>query len=165
MLDPNLIAYLLAMAIRLSGLPGVAVDELPRIEILSGEALASQVCPEDARKCAAIAAQFDAESYRILVRDTLDLDDARGQSFVVHELVHVLQYRSQGGSMFETCEAALQSERAAYRTQNRFLAAMGKFGREGAALAHMQCAATQPVSVRNGGVGAEMRLEPVRNAY
>ncbi|MBL8470884.1 MAG: hypothetical protein KF778_22835 [Rhodocyclaceae bacterium] len=67
---------------------------------MSREALAAQVCPENARACDAIAAQFDPESYRILLRDALDLNDPQGQNFLLHELMHVLQYRQQGADLF-----------------------------------------------------------------
>ena len=61
-----------------------------------------------------MAAVFDSEKYRILILSTLDLKDPEDNSFLVHELVHVLQFKQQGDAGFDSCQRVVASERAAY---------------------------------------------------
>jgi len=95
-LSSELLARLLAAAIRYSALSPVDIADLPPIEQLSAPALAAKVCPDEPERCTTMAALFDTERYRIYLRDSLDPDNPMDNSFIVHELVHVLQYRKHG---------------------------------------------------------------------
>lgn len=137
-LPPELIAPLLAAAIRLSGLPAIAAADIPAVEPMDANALAAFGCPERPADCRQMAALFDLKHYRILIRDELDTGTPYGKSFIVHELVHVLQYRKTGRDV-SGCEEMLASELAAYAVQNAYLRANGIYAREGAALQFMTC--------------------------
>jgi hypothetical protein len=134
-------AYLLAAAVRLSGYPGIAIEELPVILRLPPGELAAQSCPARGEKCARVAAAFEPGDYTIYLRDTLDLEDPSDNSFLVHELVHLLQWKRDGDAVFGSCERALESEREAYRVQNAYLKQHGRLARHGHALTFASCEA------------------------
>lgn len=124
---------------RLSGYSGIAIEELPPILLLSPVELAAQSCPDRSEKCARVAAAFEPAEYVIYLRDTLDLEDPSDNSFLVHELVHVLQWKRDGDAVFGSCERALESEREAYRVQNTYLKQQGRLARYGHALTFASC--------------------------
>jgi hypothetical protein len=132
-------AYLLAAAVRLSGYPGIAIEELPPILLLPPAELSAQSCPDRSDKCARVAAAFEPGEYVIYLRDTLNLEDPADNSFLVHELVHVLQWKRDGDTVFGSCERALESEREAYRVQNAYLKQQGRLARHGHALTFASC--------------------------
>ena len=138
-LSAELLARLLTTAIRYSTLPAIDPSELPPIEQVSATALADRVCPESPERCTTIAALFDAEGYRIYLRDSLNLDDPMDNSFIVHELVHVLQYKKYGGDYFDDCQRRIASERQAYFVQNNYLGEEGIDWREGFLVNFMKC--------------------------
>ena len=144
-MPPDLLAYLLAAAVRLSGYPAIAIEELPVILRLPPAELAAQSCPKQSQKCAGVAAAFEPGEYVIYVRDSLDLEDPADNSFLVHELVHVLQWKRDGDAVFGACERALETEREAYRVQNAYLKREGRLARYGHALLFASCAGEQPV--------------------
>ncbi|MBK7664847.1 MAG: DUF4157 domain-containing protein [Sterolibacteriaceae bacterium] len=144
--DSTLLAYLLSAAASLSGYPQVAVDALPPIVRMSAAEMRRAVCDHGQNSCADMAAVFDTDGGRILLRDDLDLDSAADNSFLVHELVHVLQHRQRGGRIFAGCHETLRTEREAYAVQNRYLKREGQFLRFGEGLAFMRCADVQPAS-------------------
>lgn len=144
--DSTLLAYLLSAAASLSGYPAPAVDDLPPIVRMSVGEMRRQVCGDGQRSCANLAALFDSDGRRILLRDDLDLDNPGDNSFLVHELVHVLQHRQRGERTFAGCHETLRSEREAYLVQNRYLKREGAFLRFGEGLAFMRCADVQPTS-------------------
>ena len=146
MSDPTLLAYLLSAASTLSGYPPVPEQELPPIVFMSTVDMRREVCGDDQESCANMAAVFDSDRNRILLRNDLDLDNPGDNSFVVHELVHVLQYHQRGERIFAGCHETLQTEREAYRVQNRYLKREGQFLRFGEALMFMTCSAMQPAS-------------------
>jgi hypothetical protein len=143
MLDHDLLAYLIAAAAGFSGYPSIPVHEAPSVVQLSQSELNRTVCPDDLDTCRSIVAVFETDSYVIYLRDDLDLDNPSDNSFLVHELVHVLQHRAQGDDIFADCERTLQTETEAYRAQNRYLKREGQFLRVGAALAFMACSGRQ----------------------
>lgn len=153
-MDATLLAYLLSAAVSLSGYPTVALETLPPIVRMSAGEMHREVCSDTQTSCANLAALFDTDSQRILLRDDLDLDNASDNSFLVHELVHVLQHRLRGDRIFAGCHETLATEREAYAAQNRYLKREGKFLRFGEALAHTRCADVQPAST-----SGEVRLE------
>lgn len=138
-LSAELLARLLAAAIRYSALPPIDIAELPPIEQLSAPALAAKVCPDEPERCTTMAALFDTERYRIYLRDSLDPDNPMDNSFIVHELVHVLQYRKHGPEYFEDCPNRIASERQAYYVQNNYLGEEGVDWREGYLVRFMRC--------------------------
>ena len=138
-MDAPLIAYLLAAAIRITGLPPVAVAELPPFVPLSSRDLERQVCPDAGHGCRGIVAYFDAQHYRVLYRDSLNLDDPFDHSFLLHEMVHVLQHRQEGNAMYEDCRALLRTEAQAYRAQNIYLRANDQLAYVGTRLNQSSC--------------------------
>jgi len=138
-MDTSLIAYLLAAAVRITGLPAVPVDELPPFVPLAPQELERQVCPDAGTGCQGIASYFDALHYRILYRDTLNLDEPLDHSYLLHEIVHVLQHRHVGNAMYADCWATLQSEGQAYRAQNIYLRATGQSAYVGGMLRNATC--------------------------
>ncbi|HEY6898010.1 MAG TPA: DUF6647 family protein [Rhodocyclaceae bacterium] len=144
MFDQALLSYLLAMAVALSGYPEMAVEDLPAIQQLPPNALHAAACDDGAAPCENLAALFDSQNQRILISNRLDPADPADNSFLVHEFVHVLQYRQLGESYSEGCEATLAAEREAYRVQNAYLRRAGRLERYGDRLTFMACAARQP---------------------
>lgn len=141
--SPDLLAYLLAAAVRLSGLPAIEPEQLPPVQMVDRPQLSATICPGETNQCTNIVAIFDTDGNRILVRDDLDLENATDNSFLVHELVHVLQFRSQGDAIFRDCVTTKATETVAYQVQNAYLRKEGQFARFGEALAFMTCAGDQ----------------------
>jgi len=139
----DLIAYLLPLAARLSGYPVIPQQDLPPIRQLPVAEISREICPEDASHCEGMVAIFDSDRYQILIRDSLDLDNPSDNSFLLHELVHVLQYKAKGDAIFADCPTTMRTETEAYRVQNRYLGQEGQFLRVGDALAFMTCAGKQ----------------------
>ncbi len=138
-LSAELLAKLLAAAIRYSSLPAIDVADLPPIEQLSAQALSEKVCPDEPARCSTMAALFDTEGYRIYLRDSLNPADPMDNSFIVHELVHVLQYRKHGPEYFTDCHRRIDSENQAYFVQNNYLGEEGVDWREGYLVRFMRC--------------------------
>jgi len=138
-LTAELMARFLAAAVRFSGLPAVDPADLPAIEQVSAQVLAQKVCPDAPGTCTSVAALFDTESYRIYLRDTLNPTDPMDNSFIVHELVHVLQFKKFGHDYFTSCRKVLNSEQQAYYVQNNYLGEEGIDWREGFLLRFMKC--------------------------
>jgi hypothetical protein len=134
-----LMTSLLAFAVQLSGLPAIEPDDLPPVLQMTEDELATLVCPEEPNGCRTLAAVFDTEHYRILIQSSLSPEDPLDSSFLVHELVHVLQFKQFGDARFATCTDVLSSERQAYSVQNAYLREQGIFWREGRMLRYMQC--------------------------
>ncbi|HEX6829259.1 MAG TPA: hypothetical protein VF104_09790 [Burkholderiales bacterium] len=143
-MPPDLLAYLLAAAVRLSGYPAISLEELPIILRLPPAELAAHSCPKQSQQCAGVAAAFEPGEYVIYLRDNLDLEDTADNSFLVHELVHVLQWKRDGDAVFGDCERALDTEREAYRVQNAYLKRDGRLARYGHALLFASCSGRQP---------------------
>ncbi len=138
-LTAELMARFLAAAVRFSGLPAIDLADLPAIEQVSAQVLAQKVCPDAPGTCNSVAALFDTESYRIYLRDTLNPIDPMDNSFIVHELVHVLQFKKFGHDYFTSCRKVLDSEQQAYYVQNNYLGEEGIDWREGFLLRFMKC--------------------------
>ena len=113
-----MIAILLAYAVSATGLEPTA--ELPKVEVMSRAALAAEMtlgvkaASDDALELAAL---YDPVARTILVSDELDLDGPVGRSYLLHELVHHLQYAN--GQDAHGCVGRLEAE--AYRVQARYL--------------------------------------------
>jgi hypothetical protein len=135
----ELLTTLLAAAVQFSGLPAIHVSELPPVVVMSREELSEMVCAKRPGRCISLMAAFDTNSYRILVSNSLDLNDQRDNSFLVHEIVHVLQFKHAGTRKFTSCRAVVSSEHQAYAAQNRYLMANGRVGQEGSTLRYVRC--------------------------
>lgn len=142
-IDANLLAYLLSAAVKFSGLPAIPVGQLPPIRLVPPEDIASKVCPDEKNRCAGLVAVFDTDGYVILVRDSLDLETTFDNSFLLHELVHVLQFKSRGAAIFSNCRTAIRTESEAYKAQNAYLQHEGQFARFGEGLRFATCGAQQ----------------------
>jgi hypothetical protein len=147
-MDSALIAFLLDMAVKFTGLPAIPVDALPPFQPVSRGEMQRRVCPEAAPGCGAIVALFDTEGYRILYLDSLDPQNPADNSFLVHELVHVLQFRQRGDAIYADCPALLRTEGEAYRAQNAYLKREGQLMRVGEVLRFTTCAADRAVAAR-----------------
>jgi hypothetical protein len=143
MVTQELLSFLLVLAAKLSGYPAIPLEDLPPIEVMSEQALADAVCPETGNGCTNIVATFETGRYVIYVRDTLDLENAADNSFLLHELVHVLQHKARGDAIFADCVTTLKTETEAYQAQNAYLKREGQFLRFGEALGFMTCAGEQ----------------------
>lgn len=154
--DLTLMTQLLAATVRLSGLAPMPVQELPGLHTLPAADLRAQACPAEAEACINLAGWYDTLRHRILISEPFDPRSARDLSFVVHELVHVLERRQLGERYQADCEATLKSERRAYRVQNAYLQEHQAPERYGRMLLNVACAPDQP-----GGAGV-MRLELMR---
>lgn len=114
-------------------------QRLPRLEILDRSGLAARLCPGAAADCEGIMAAYDAPTDTVILRDFLDMRRAPDRSFLVHELIHVLQHQRQGQGFQARCSDVVNSEREAYQVQNRYLAAHGQLQRVGQMIGQMSC--------------------------
>lgn len=154
--DLQLLTDLIAVVSALSGYPPIPVQDVPQIRMLSTADITREICPDRPRDCARIVAQFDAEGPQIRLNEELNFDFAQDRSFLVHELVHVLQHRHGGKSTSSDCPSSLRAEQEAYRVQNAYLRQLGLTGRHGVMMASMTCTTEQ-------SDGSGLRLER-RNA-
>lgn len=138
-MDPTLLAQLLAAAIHYTGLPPIEVSKLPDIVAMSKEQITAQICPEKPSSCQTLIALYEPTKRRILYRDNLNMKLVKDQSFIVHELVHVLQYAQVGDAVFGSCKATMESEGQAYRAQDRYLGDKGEEYRVGGMFRFIRC--------------------------
>jgi hypothetical protein len=140
-MDPTyeILTQLLSVAIRFSGLPAIHVSELPPVVMLPRAELNKTVCSAAPVRCAGLIAAFDTQGYRIVADDKLDFSDPVDASFLVHEMVHVLQFKQTGSAGFTTCTAVLQSEEQAYAVQNHYLRQNDRPARQGSMLRFSRC--------------------------
>lgn len=138
-MDTNLVAQLLAAAVRITGLPAITDAEVPQLISMSKEAITQEMCPERPSQCDTLVALFEPLKYRVIYRNTLNLTRPYDRSFLVHELVHVLQFKAKGASIFASCKARVLAEREAYLSQDRFLAENALEIQVSGALRFMQC--------------------------
>ena len=134
--------YLYGKAVRLSGISAYPIAEMPPIYSITKEDLNKEVCPEDPENCRNLAAVFDDIGYRILVLNDLEISSnfkPFNYSFVIHELVHSLQYRARGAEIFNGCGAVYNTELEAYTAQDQYLKEEGEFFRAGIALRYFHC--------------------------
>ena len=143
-MEPVLLAKMLAAAIRISGLPAIDVADLPPIVPMSKVQLAAEFCPKRPAGCDTLIALFEPKNYRIVYRDHLDMKKVFDQSTIVHEIVHVLQFKQRGESIFANCDGIMGSEREAFQTQDRYLGENGEERRMGGAFRFMRCDDSKP---------------------
>lgn len=148
LMDPSyeILIRLLAAAVEFSGLPAIHVSELPPVIMMPREELNRTVCVNEPIRCTGLMAAFDTERYRILVDSRLDLNEASDNSFLVHEIVHVLQLKQAGSRRFTSCRAVISSEREAYDVQNRYLMQNSIPAQHGSGLRFARCPEPEDVS-------------------
>lgn len=153
-MDTALIAFLLDMAVKFSGLPAIPVEALPPFQPVSRAEMQRLICPESTPSCGTIVALFDTDQYRILYLEQLDPENSTDNSFLMHEIVHVLQYRQRGDAIYADCSALLQTEGQAYKAQNAYLRREGQLMRVGEVLRFTTCAADRSVAAHAPAGGA-----------
>lgn len=124
---------------------------MPQLISMSKEAITREMCPERPSQCDTLVALFEPLKYRVIYRDNLNLAKPYDRSFLVHELVHVLQFKAKGASIFASCKARVLAEREAYMSQDRFLAENAVEIRVSGALWFMKC----PEMPAQGGAAKE----------
>lgn len=125
----------------------------PRLAILDQAGISARLCPEAPADCAGIMAAYEASSRTVILRDMLDMRRAPDRSFLVHELVHVLQHQRRGAAFQARCSDVVSTEREAYQAQNRYLAAHGQLQRVGQMMGQMMCPSEEGEPVlRMGGL-------------
>lgn len=139
MTDHELISYAYQKAVRISGINAYPESKIPPIYIVSKEELGKIVCPEDPGSCDRLAAVFDDIEYRIIVRSDFTFNNAFDDSFLIHELVHTLQYNQNGPEIFKNCQAIYSTEELAYQAQDTYLKEEGAFFRASIALKFFYC--------------------------
>jgi hypothetical protein len=159
-MDAALISFLLDMAVSLSGLPPVPARELPPLRAVSEDEMRQTACPEAPGHCRNLVAMFDTERYRILYLDSLDTESAADNSFLVHEFVHVLQYRRYGDAIYAGCRALLTTEAEAYRVQNAYLRREGELMRVGDILRFTTCPQAPAEEAAMAATRGEWRTAP-----
>lgn len=135
----ELMTYLMQIAASLSGLSLPATEAWPPVTALPQAALVKEVCPDRPSDCTGLAAVYDTEKNRVLMLDSLNIENDTDNSFLVHEFTHFLQHSATGDAIFATCEATLATETQAYSVQNRYLRKTGQFARFGEALRFLDC--------------------------
>lgn len=103
-----------------SALSGYAIPEqLPEIRFVSHRFIVAETC--DGIECNRYAAA--APHMPIWVDETLDLTQAGDRSFVLHEVIHVLQFAAKGITdvALLSCAEVLQLEKEAYHLQQKYL--------------------------------------------
>lgn len=135
------LAYLLSSAISISGLPPINQNELPIISQLTSIQMDKKVCENDPDECESelLVGVFIPQYNKIIILDSLDVDnDELDASFLVHELVHALQYKVNP-HILDSCESNLAAEIEAYKVQNRYLHIHGQLYQAGQILNFIQC--------------------------
>ncbi len=145
-MDTQLVAYLLEAAVNITGLPAIPEEALPNFVAMPAAEIRQEACEDGVPSCRGIVALYDMERNRVLYRDDLDMDNPSDNSFIVHELVHVLQFHRDGHSIYKDCPALVRTERAAYAAQNDYLHRQGQLLRVGRIMRMVSCAPTTPTT-------------------
>ena len=141
------LAALFAVAIQMSGYPPV---DMPYVKVMPYGAMMITACSgipdrhvdETREACESrrgLASVFVMQTQRVIISDRLDIDTVVGQSFVIHEFVHALQFAAKGAALYDTCEHLYQTEREAYRVQQRYLTENGVMMQVGRELKYLRC--------------------------
>ncbi len=126
-------SLLLFMGQQDTGLPqilGSSAAHLPAIEILEKNELVNIFFGGNTPagfnyKSNNVLALYSHKNKTIYVNKSVDLDTTFGESVLLHELVHFMQYET---GVFEKAECAEANEKLAYTIQNRYLRDAG-YGR------------------------------------
>ena len=125
---------LLTAATRLSRLPPLPAARVPPVCLVTEAQLRAIVCEHQAAGCRGLQATYDTERNRVLVADWGRDRGSEWESFVVHELVHALQYAQRGAAIYAGCETTRATELQAYAVQDAYLKERGALMRVGAVM-------------------------------
>lgn len=140
--DEETLTYLFDKARRLSGIENFGIEVVPPLYLVTHEQMNQEVCPETPGQCRNLAAVFDDLNYRILVLEDLKISQnfkPFEYSFLIHEIIHALQYRQSGAEIFKDCQAIYETESLAYHSQDQYLKEEGEFFRPSVALKSFYC--------------------------
>lgn len=127
-----------AIFVEASRLSEYAIPEmLPEIRLVSHRFIVEETCK--GIECNRYAAA--APDKPIYIDETLDLERVEDYSYVLHEVIHVLQFAAKGitdlGSL--SCNEMLQLEREAYHLQQKYLSKERAFLRVTWMIDRMRC--------------------------
>jgi hypothetical protein len=135
----EILSYLLAAAVQLSGLPPIPVADLPPVVVMPRQEMYVHLCLTGSCPRTEHLADFIPSQYAIVYLDSLNPEGNEiDASFLVHELVHVLQFH-QDRKAFVACADFLAAEKQAYRVQNAYLRQQGQFYIAGAQMRGASC--------------------------
>ncbi len=118
----EIVAALLLWAGQATGYP--ALEQAPQVERASAADLNAVFAAGGASAAGRqVAALYEPARHVISIDETLDLGSPLGRSYLVHELVHALQFAA-GRPAEVRCFGLLEAE--AYRTQARYLKDAGR---------------------------------------
>lgn len=112
-----------------------APNHCPEIARVPAAEIQRYICP--GRECPAWGLYIYTRQ-RLLVEDSLILNDAQARGVIVHELVHFLQERA-GETRDRSCEATLLRERVAFWAQEQYLRENGIDARLEHNMAYYRC--------------------------
>lgn len=135
----ELIDFLYDSASGLSHYSMYPKEHRPLILKKTKQQMQQEICPTDPNNCYNLAAYYNTEKNEIIYDEVLDIDSNHDNSFIVHEIVHSLQYFHNGDAIFKDCKATKATELEAYDVQNRYLKKMGVFAQYGDALKFLVC--------------------------
>jgi hypothetical protein len=99
------------------------VPQTALMRLLYEDNLLARLTPKELRELESdVAALYDNQNNKIYVAANIDLHSAHGNSVLVHELVHFLQF-AQGANEETACTSALEGD--AYRIQAKYMKAHG----------------------------------------
>lgn len=112
----EIIGTLLLMAVNFSqyDMP----EQHPLIEAVNHQQLIDTLC--EGKECNALA-YYDDKKNTIFYDNKLTKDSIIAQGYIVHEMVHFLQYQHDAVVEEPNCKHRMLLEREAYQVQQRFL--------------------------------------------
>ena len=114
-------------------------EHRPKILKKTKQEMQQEICPDDPNNCYNLAAFYNTDKNEIIYDEVLDIDNNHDNSFIVHEIVHSLQFFHKGDANFKDCPATKETELEAYDVQNKYLKKMGQFAQYGDALKFLVC--------------------------
>lgn len=135
----ELIDFLFDSASALSKYPLYEKTKRPQILKKTKVQMTQEICPEDPNNCYNLAAFYNTDKNEITYDEMLDINSDHDNSFIVHEIVHSLQFHHKGSSIYIDCKATKATELEAYTVQNIYLKKRGQFAQYGEALRFLVC--------------------------
>lgn len=135
----ELLDFLFDTASSISNYSLYPTEKRPKIFKKTKQEMQNEICPTDPNNCYNLAAFYNTEKNEIIYDEVLDIESNHDNSFIVHEIVHSLQYFHKGDSIYKDCLASKETESEAYEVQNKYLKKMGVFANYGEALKFLIC--------------------------
>ncbi len=95
-------------------------DQQPLLEAVNHQKLVDTLC--DGKECTALA-YYDDKKNTIFYDEALTENNIIARGYLVHEMVHFLQYQYDAVVEAPSCTQRMLLEREAYQVQQRFLRA------------------------------------------